>query len=329
MDKLPSWENVAQAAAAGCVEIARLEAVRALFDRLQSDASLREFALSACNAKLTAGVPNPPEEVWREHFPAADVPRAYLLVLLMCHDAARTNFVAKGYPMEAFDEVWTDLQSWVNYNLRAYGEAGLQRRFYDWYNHHARSQLVQFGRLQFQLNARFDMPRRIARGADGRLFTVAAGGELPSGSTPLLEQGDAVFAIHIPEGRPGWLPLTPDECHRSIRRLGEFAMHYCTDIPWRALYCHSWLLDTALTKDLPPQSNLAQFMHLGGGLYLPGDVPKSEALWRLFGDAEWPPEGTDFSRLTALQRAAVAAVKAGIPLAAGGLVIPKDSVSRV
>ena len=321
MNALPTWKDILRAAADGALETARLEAVRTLFDHLLTDASLREFTLSACNAKLTAGVTNQSEEIWREHFSAADLPRAYLLVTLMCHDEARANFAANGYPVEAFDEVWTDLQSWVNHNLRAYGEAGLQRRFYDWYNHHLRSQLVQFGRLQFQLNARFDMPRRIARGADGRLLAVAHGESLPSDSVPLLEQGDSVIAIHIPEGRPGWLPMTPDECQRSIRRFREFAAHYCTSIPWRALYCHSWLLDEALVKPLPPQSNIAQFMRLGGGLYLPGDKPKSEALWRLFGDAEWPSDGAP---LTALQRAAVAAVKAGIPLAAGGLVIPRS-----
>jgi len=322
MNTLPHWNDISLAAVAGGLNLGQLGQLKASYLAIQSDAVKAAFVLDEVNRKLTKQNAAPEAE-YLKYFQEAELDRAYLLVTLACHGEARQNFIARGYPVECFDEAWTDLQSWSAYNLRNFQVLGLKRRFFGWYSLHVSGELVELGRLQFQLDTRYTQSEKIIRLADGTLGAIPAEAPLPQGAELLLKKNDPVIAIHIPEGRPGWLQMSPQECRHSLQRLLAFVKAYYHDAPApKAIYCHSWLLDAALTRLLPPDSNIVQFQQLGDGVLIPGKPGEGEAVWRLFGDAGLPAAGCDISRYSRLQRNVVEYVRHGGQFADSGMVIP-------
>ena len=322
MKSLPIWNDISLAAVAGGLNLGQLSRLKSSYLAILAEQAKGAFCLQEAN-RMLAKQSAAPESEYLQFFQGAELDRAYLLITLACHGEARRNFIARGYPVECFDEAWTDLQSWSSYNLRNFQVLGLKRRFYGWYGLHVSGELIELGRLQFQLGTQYTMSERIVKLADGALEAVPADSPLPSGAVLLLEKDDPVVAIHIPEGRPGWLQMSPQECRNSLKRLLAFVREYFQAEPApKAIFCHSWLLDTALTRLLPPESNIVQFQQLGNGVIIPGRQGHGEAVWRLFGDAGLPAAGSDLSRYSRLQRNVVDYVRHGGQFADAGMVIP-------
>lgn len=74
----------------------------------------------------------------------------------------------------------------------------------------------------------------------------------------VLGPGDSMIEVHIP-GHSSGGKLTPEECAESYRLALEFFPRHYPDLPFTCLTCWSWLLDPALAKILPPESNIVQF----------------------------------------------------------------------
>jgi len=75
----------------------------------------------------------------------------------------------------------------------------------------------------------------------------------------VLGGGDSMIEVHIPPNSSGGR-LSPEECNSSYRRALEFFPRYYPDLSFTCLTCWSWLLDPALPKILPPESNIVRFM---------------------------------------------------------------------
>ncbi|MBQ9336165.1 MAG: hypothetical protein IJS14_02560 [Lentisphaeria bacterium] len=93
---------------------------------------------------------------------------------------------------------------------------------------------------------------------------------------PVLEPGDPVINIHIPESGP----LKPVDCKKSVLRARDFFAEYLPDYHWKAFLCDSWLLDPQLPKILPPTSNIIAFQNAGYLLPFPGEA---DTVFRCFG----------------------------------------------
>jgi hypothetical protein len=105
-----------------------------------------------------------------------------------------------------------------------------------------------------------------------------------------------VLSTHIP--RTG--PLTPESVDQAFAAASDFFATYFPEYPTRAFVCQSWLLDPALSEDLP-DSNLAAFQRrwsLTGERY-PGEA---DVLFFVFNRRD-PTKLDSLPRDTALHRA--------------------------
>ncbi|WP_062110033.1 acyltransferase domain-containing protein [Bacillus niameyensis] len=71
----------------------------------------------------------------------------------------------------------------------------------------------------------------------------------------VLEEGDRILEVHIPEGSK----MTYELCKDSYRQAKEFAATYLPDQNIKAFTCTSWLLSPQLRQILPESSNIVKF----------------------------------------------------------------------
>lgn len=109
---------------------------------------------------------------------------------------------------------------------------------------------------------------------------------------PLLNPGDPVLDVHIPEGEP----LDPRACDHAFAIAPRFFQEHFNTEPINAFTCESWLLDWALPY-IVPDSNLARFQRR---FYcVPFEGSDHQMLERVFDKKASAPNATD----TRLQRA--------------------------
>ncbi len=133
----------------------------------------------------------------------------------------------------------------------------------------------------------------------------------------VLDQGDAILALHIPAGEP----LDYEACMESYRLASEFFPRHFSDMPTpRAITCNSWLFYPGLSDILPENSNIVRFQRTFHRLPLPG-AKANQTYERVFS-----PHGraiTEDQLKSTLQRKLFEHIRAGnIPLNGGGLLLP-------
>jgi len=122
---------------------------------------------------------------------------------------------------------------------------------------------------------------------------------------PILSPGDFVLRVHIPKGSV----LSQDACRDAFRRAEEIYKKAFPEIPWRAFYCATWMLDPALDHLLGPESRIRAF----AGQFRRTTVrhPNGrQIIERVLGH---PPSSSTTGPMTSLQR------KVREHLAAGGV----------
>lgn len=72
----------------------------------------------------------------------------------------------------------------------------------------------------------------------------------------VFDQGEPSIGVHIPGGEP----LTPEGFQASIQQAIEFFPKHFPAYPFKAMWCHSWMMDGQLKQHLPPDSNLVKFL---------------------------------------------------------------------
>ena len=127
----------------------------------------------------------------------------------------------KGISKEIFLHTMGDIVTWTNTWSQIKGRLYLGELF--WLSGHLSMNLFRLGRLQFGF-----------------------------GKDP--ERGN-VIEIHIPEGAP----LDPAECRASIERAKVFFAEYFPEYQYEWFSCHSWVLDSEVSKLLGENSNIRKF----------------------------------------------------------------------
>ncbi|MBB6670229.1 acyltransferase domain-containing protein [Cohnella nanjingensis] len=93
----------------------------------------------------------------------------------------------------------------------------------------------------------------------------------------VLQKGDIVLNVHIPEGGR----MSPETCRDSYARASRFAAEYYPEQPFGAFVCESWLLAPQFQALLPADANIVRFQrdyHL-----IPVLANEGQTLERVFG----------------------------------------------
>jgi len=70
-----------------------------------------------------------------------------------------------------------------------------------------------------------------------------------------LSHGDMSISVHIPKGES----MKDDLCLKSYREAQKIFKECYSDIDFKTIFCHSWLLDPQLKDILKPESNIVNF----------------------------------------------------------------------
>lgn len=158
-----------------------------------------------------------------------DGARNFLSFLYMCEGLAE-NYRARGIPEDVLLATLSDLPIWADTWSGLRG--GLYLGELSWLSRHFEMRLFRLGRLQFCMaGAEEDIP--------------AYG----------IKKGDSVLEVHIPAGER----LTATAARESIAQARAFFAKHFPDYAYRAMTCHSWMLDETLGQYLPPESNILAF----------------------------------------------------------------------
>jgi len=289
IDRLPAFTAVEASAAAGEIPLHALKNLRLLYDKIADDARLTALTLECCNA-IAAGKGK--SDCGKAFFDKVELQRFHALLILLSYEAAKANYARAHYAQADFAVVWRDLAHWAQFYLDLYGDLRFDDNVFGWYFLHIAGELIQLGRLQFQL------PDFYREEAD---------------LAPFVETGDPIIDFHIYAGDP----LDVDACRDSLRQLKAWLKINKPDYDFRAIISHSWLFDAELAQFLPEKSNIRKFWTLG---HLVSTPQESDVLWRIFAGRD--PESV--STPNALQKKILDFYRHGGKLHYGYLVIPHD-----
>ncbi|KUM81981.1 acyltransferase domain-containing protein [Streptomyces curacoi] len=209
----------------------------------------------------------------------------------------------RGIPADVSRRTLADLGRNMAVHRRRYGRPGVQAP--RWLTRHFRGELYQLGRLQFE---RARLGQRTGAGL------AAAGLDVGPGSLCLN--------LHIPDFHG---PLSPAAVDRSLVLAGEFFARHFPQERYRAVTCHSWLLDPQLRQYLTADSNIVRFQERFRVAHEDTEPADTEPVKFVFGDPELPLER--LPRRTAVERAVGDHLRAGghwyighgwLPFDAGG-----------
>lgn len=265
------------------------EEIQALRDILADEniMQMAEHIAQCCFYPVVRGdVPEYPE--------SENLAKAWFAACYLGAEAAEKHYAAKGIPVEVMLESMTDLGIWLRNAKRNYGFIGL-RQARPWEADVFHGSVIRHGRLE--CNYEHHYTREPICDADGNV---------------ILQAGDAVINMHIPEDGP----MDIDECKKSMERMRTFFEKYRKDYNWKGFLCESWLLDRQLRDMLPENSNIIKFQDLGYRY----DISETEGtVFRVFGTQD--PES--IKNPTSLQRNALSFMKAGGKFRCEGLFIPR------
>jgi hypothetical protein len=132
----------------------------------------------------------------------------------------------------------------------------------------------------------------------------------------MLQSGDTVLGMHIPEGEA----MSLDRCRDSMNQALNFFPQYYPEHPFVGFECTSWILNTQLADMLGENSNLVKYQE---ELYLfPQPSNGKAGLYFVFDSHEVDPDSAP--RDTTLRRAFLDHLKVGKRLRSGGMFFLKE-----
>ncbi len=229
---------------------------------------------------------------------SADLSRAWFAAAFLSFKASRDHYRSLGFPDEVWRDTMTDLKVWLRNEERNRGVIGLGPLARSWEPSLYHGAVTRHGRLECNTECHYE--HEPLREDNGQI---------------ILEPGDAVINLHIPEDGP----LDLGECSASLRRIARFFAQCRPDYPWKGFLCESWLLDRQLLAMLPPRSHIADFQALGQHYIM---YPTDSTLFRIFGTAD----PFAIANPTSLQRNAARFLKAGGHFIEEGMFIPRAAI---
>lgn len=183
-------------------------------------------------------------------------------------------YAERNYPSIMLDDISKDLALWVEKTILDYGKTGLGERAWDWSKALMDGKVLQFGRLQCELQHEYKGKMCVVE-RDGRKVFIPVE-EKQAGEKLFFAPGDAAINIHIPASGP----LKMEACLDSFRRIREFSEERQKEYHWKGFMIYSWILDPFFAN-FNPESNLAKLQKLGPLYDLKLDQ-RNEVLWRVF-----------------------------------------------
>ena len=115
------------------------------------------------------------------------------------------HYERRGYPLEVLYETMTDLGIWLRNTKRNYGVIGVAACARMWQTSIFSGSVIRFGRLE--CNSEHYYSKEPLTDENGNV---------------ILQSGDAVINMHIPEDGP----MDIEECKKSMQRMREFFEKY-------------------------------------------------------------------------------------------------------
>ena len=224
--------------------------------------------------------------------------RAWFGAAFLSFEASRERYRQLRFPEAVWRESMTDLKLWLRYTERNDGVIGIWRHPRDWQIAIYRGEVTRHGRLECNTERHYN--RETLFNEDGQ---------------PILEPGDPVINVHIPEDGPMDMP----SCGASIKRMAAFFAQCRPGYDWKGILCESWLLDRQLLPLLSETSNIARFQSLGRHYYI---APTDHTVWRIYGTKD----PFSIAHPTSLQRNVAQFMRDGGTFMAEGMFIPRRQI---
>jgi hypothetical protein len=243
----------------------------------------------------------------------------YLLLILGLYPSMKEVYRERGWPDGMFREISGDVAIWTGHHEENFGYPGLEWRITGWLRGVAMGNVIQFGRLQCNLEHSFDGDFSVFR--NNRSGELRNSLEYPGAEwTCVLAPGDPTVNLHIPAS--GALGI--GDCLESLNRMDRFFTE--RNYRYRAFVCSSWFLDEQLQRILKPESNIVKFQRLGH-LFCSGKP--SDAVWRVFGEKGLAEGVGAVEPKNDLQRRIANFLNNGGTLYFGGLYILRDELAAL
>lgn len=234
-------------------------------------------------------------------FPEGDrLAKAWFAAACFGADAAKEHYRKKGLPESVLYETMTDITAWLRNSKRNHGVIGLSYAR-PWEASLWHGEVTRHGRLECNTESFYDGP----------VFTDEKG-------NVLVEKGDPVIQLHIPEDGP----MDLKSCGHSMKRMADFFAAVFPDYSWKGFHCVSWLFDPQILPMFPAHSNVLKFHALGRSY--PVDIA-TDTKFRVFGTFD-PAE---VKEPTTLQRNVAEFLRSGGIFKEGGWFLPRKTIEAV
>ena len=128
----------------------------------------------------------------------------------------------------------------------------------------------------------------------------------------ILEPGDGVIDVHIPEDGP----MTIEACADAMEKALKFFPEYFPDRPFKGFACESWLFDPHFASILKPESNIIKFQK---EFYMfPIECSGKDTAWRIFGEKGLSGGLANTPRKSSMQKACAEFMESGGFFRSGG-----------
>lgn len=279
------------------VEISELSPVEAAaLQQYLADCRIKSMAEKISEKAFFAGniaaLPDFPE--------SSDLARAWFAAAFLSFEYSRKCYRALHYPEAVWRDSMTDLKVWLRNEQTHRQVIGLGALARPWQVVLYCGSVTRHGRLE--CNSSFTYQHAPLYDRQNQL---------------LLQSGDPVINLHIPEDGPMDLAA----CSDSLRRMADFFAVCRSDYQWKGFLCESWLLDEQLKNLLPATSNIIKFQSLG--IKYPLKHP-SDAVVRIFGSTDYRQAVCS----STLQRNAAAFLNHGGTFMEEGIFIPRAVIEN-
>ena len=230
-----------------------------------------------------------------------ELSQAWFAAAFLSFEESKKCYQAHGFPESVWLDSMTDLCVWLRNEERNSGTIGLGPLARPWQVVIYRAQVTRHGRLE--CNTEFYYKHEPLTDISGNV---------------ILQRGDAVINLHIPEDGA----MDMQSCGKSMKRMKDFYASCMPDYNWKGFLCESWLLDRQLRNMLSANSNIIKFQNLGQRYML---HQTDDTIFRIFGSAD----PFSIKNPTSLQKNAAGFLKNGGVFYEEGIFIPRSKIECV
>lgn len=202
---------------------------------------------------------------------------APILLLMNWITETQQRMIARGIDGETLRRSREMLQNMLMVNLEDFGYVSCDRNRFGWAQYYLTPDIIPMEDLEFHINTLPGSHTIFRCRQTGEYVALCQveetetayhgtlmvrGGQpgeamcLPKEEYDLrLSPGDPILGVHIPRGAR----VDGASCRKNFRAAVDFFRTYYPEHKFRAIHCHSWLMDPYLKEILPEGSRIVQF----------------------------------------------------------------------